>query len=135
DRRAPRRRRQSGRWRPEPSSPHLPRILSKDRISHHRGPGTDRSVGYRLRRLMRRIVRRERGVDESLAAAYAACRALHRHHGRTYFLATRLLPRWKRRHVHALYGFTRYADEIVDRAGDTTPARRAEDLRLWGEHF
>ena len=58
-----------------------------------------------------------------LTAAYERCRELHRRHGRTYYLATRLLPAWKRRHVHALYGFTRYADEIVDRTGELSPAR------------
>jgi phytoene synthase len=63
------------------------------------------------------------------------CRALHRRHGRTYYLATRLLPAWKRRHVHALYGFARYADEIVD-ALDPVPApQRAARLRAWGDRF
>ncbi len=49
-----------------------------------------------------------------LADSYARCRELHRRHGRTYYLATALLPAWKRRHVSALYGFTRHADDIVD---------------------
>ncbi|MER7008929.1 phytoene/squalene synthase family protein [Dactylosporangium sp. NPDC000555] len=70
-----------------------------------------------------------------LAAAYERCRALHRYHGRTYYLATRLLPAWKRRHVHALYGFTRYADEIVDRMGGHTPRERAEQLAAWSAEF
>src|SRR6266545_909671 len=52
--------------------------------------------------------------DARLAASYEYCRVLHRTYGRTYYLATRLLPRWNRRHVHALYGFTRYTDELVD---------------------
>ena len=69
-----------------------------------------------------------------LATSYARCRVLHRRHGRTYYLATRLLPRWKRRHVHALYGFTRYADEIVDRAGPS-PAERAARLADWSERL
>jgi len=71
----------------------------------------------------------------SLVAAYERCRALHRRHGRTYYLATRLLPHWKRRHVHALYGFTRYADEIVDRTGALTPAQRAAELAEWSAEF
>jgi phytoene synthase len=53
-------------------------------------------------------------VDPALARAYERCRELHRRFGRSYYLATKLLPAWKRRHVHALYGFARYADEIVD---------------------
>src|SRR5437762_1760833 len=70
-----------------------------------------------------------------LTKSYQLCRQLHRRHGRTYYLATRLLPAWKRRHVHALYGFARYADEIVD-AMDGAPARdRAARLRAWGDRF
>jgi phytoene synthase len=74
-------------------------------------------------------------VDLTLDAAYARCREIHRRHGRTYFLATRLLPRWKRRHVHALYGFTRYADDIVDHTGREAPSQRAERLRDWSDRF
>src|SRR4051794_40448058 len=70
-----------------------------------------------------------------LAAAYERCRELHRFHGRTYYLATRLLPAWKRRHVHALYGFTRYADEIVDRTEALPPNQRAAQLTEWSDRF
>jgi phytoene synthase len=67
-----------------------------------------------------------------LEASYEHCRALHREHGRTYYLATKLLPRWKRRHVHALYGFTRYTDDLVD----TGPSAGREDrLDRWTEAF
>jgi len=72
---------------------------------------------------------------EELRAAYARCRQLHREHGRTYYLATRLLPRWKRRHVHALYGFTRFADEIVDSMPDATVAEREKALTSWADTF
>ena len=60
-------------------------------------------------------------TDPALRAAYATCRALNAAHGRTYFLATRLLPAARRPAVHALYGFARYADEIVDDLGDDRP--------------
>jgi phytoene synthase len=52
--------------------------------------------------------------DPALRASYELCRQLNAAHGRTYFLATRLLPPAKRPYVHALYGFARQADEIVD---------------------
>src|SRR5512146_2907670 len=52
--------------------------------------------------------------DPALRASYLRCRELHRRFGRSYYLATRLLPRAKRPSVHALYGFARHADEIVD---------------------
>jgi phytoene synthase len=53
-------------------------------------------------------------VATALKESYEQCRRVHRDHGRSYYLATRLLPPVKRRHVHALYAFTRFADEIVD---------------------
>jgi phytoene synthase len=74
-------------------------------------------------------------MEPELAAAYERCRQLHRQHGRTYYLATRLLPAWKRPHVHALYGFTRYADEIVDRTDAYPVDERARQLQQWSERF
>ncbi|NEV89429.1 phytoene/squalene synthase family protein [Streptomyces tendae] len=68
-------------------------------------------------------------TDPRLRAAYTRCRLLNARHGRTYFLATRLLPADRRPAVHALYGFARWADDIVDDTGaETTPAERAAAL-------
>ncbi|HET7481019.1 MAG TPA: phytoene/squalene synthase family protein [Rubrobacteraceae bacterium] len=38
-------------------------------------------------------------------------------HSRTYYFSTQLFPKGVRPHVHALYAFMRYADEIVDTPG------------------
>lgn len=64
----------------------------------------------------------------TLEASYETCRALHRRHGTTYYYAASLLPRERRRHVHALYGFCRYADEIVDDLGPASVSARADAL-------
>jgi phytoene synthase len=72
--------------------------------------------------------------DPALRASYETCRRLNAAHGRTYYLATRLLPAAKRPYVHALYGFARYADEIVDDLSSTlTGAEKAQWLQCWGE--
>lgn len=47
-------------------------------------------------------------------AGFRYCEELAATHGRTYYLATRLLPRPRRSAVHALYGFARLVDDIVD---------------------
>jgi phytoene synthase len=52
--------------------------------------------------------------NERLRESYRYCRRLNAEHGRTYFLATRLLTPSQRPAVHALYGFARYADDILD---------------------
>ncbi|KQU02635.1 phytoene synthase [Rhodococcus sp. Leaf7] len=53
-------------------------------------------------------------TDSDLAEAYALCRDVAREHGKTYFLATRLLPADRRPAVHALYAFARMVDDIID---------------------
>jgi 15-cis-phytoene synthase len=84
---------------------------------------------------VRRTVDEEETMTVSLDRSYRYCRALHRTHGRTYYLATRLLPAWKRPHVHALYGFTRYTDEIVDAFDGSSTASRAARLDRWRTRF
>lgn len=75
--------------------------------------------------------------DPALRDAYRRCRALNAQHGRTFFLATRLLAPEQRPAVHALYGFARRADDILDDFDDTlTAAERSDRLqRLATELF
>ncbi|MFF9499682.1 phytoene/squalene synthase family protein [Streptomyces sp. NPDC014656] len=67
-------------------------------------------------------------TDGALRSAYAECRRLNARHGRSYFLATRLLPVERRSAVHALYGFARHADDIVDEDRGASPAERSAAL-------
>ncbi|HEX9992667.1 MAG TPA: phytoene/squalene synthase family protein [Acidimicrobiales bacterium] len=71
----------------------------------------------------------------TLEESYAECRRLHRRHGTTYYYATLALPRVKRHHVHALYGFCRHADEIVDDPGPAPAGERAAALADLGDRF
>jgi phytoene synthase len=73
-------------------------------------------------------------TDSELRNSYLECKRLNNLHGKTYFLATRLLPPAKRPFVHALYGFARYADEIVDDLASTlSENEKAEALKSWGD--
>jgi 15-cis-phytoene synthase len=73
-------------------------------------------------------------MDPSVRASYERCKRLNAQHGKTYYLATLLLPPHKRPYVHALYGFARYADEIVDDLSSTlSDAEKAEWLGRWGD--
>lgn len=75
-------------------------------------------------------------ADPALRASYERCRRLNAAYGRTYYLATLLLPAWKRPYVHALYGFARHADEIVDEVGSTlSDAEKADRLSGLGERL
>ncbi len=72
-------------------------------------------------------------LDPELRASYTECKRLNSLHGKTYYLATLLLPPAKRPFVHALYGFARYADEIVDDLNSTlTDEEKAAELSTWG---
>jgi phytoene synthase len=70
-------------------------------------------------------------LDES----YARCRTLNKRHGTTYYWSTYLLPSIKRHHVHALYGFCRYADDIVDDLGPASAPERERALAGFGDRF
>ena len=71
--------------------------------------------------------------EPELRASYTECKRLNSLHGKTYYLATLLLPPAKRPFVHALYGFARYADEIVDDLNSTlTDEEKAIELSTWG---
>jgi phytoene synthase len=71
----------------------------------------------------------------TLTESYARCRELNKAYGTTYYAATFLLPKAKRPHVHALYGFCRYADDIVDDLGPVPPLERARALDAFGDRF
>jgi 15-cis-phytoene synthase len=69
-------------------------------------------------------------VDPDLRAAYRTCRRMQRRHDPTFYCATLRLPRDVRPAVHALYGFVRGADQLVDgadRSPDPEARRRALD--------
>jgi len=71
----------------------------------------------------------------TLAESYALCRQFNKRHGTTYYWSTKVLPPDKRPHVHALYGFCRYADDIVDDLGPVPVAEREAALASFGERF
>jgi phytoene synthase len=81
----------------------------------------------------------------TLEQSYARCKQLNRRYGTTYYWSTHLLPVVKRHHVHALYGFCRYADDIVDdldsrssalgRGASASTAQREAALTDFGDRF
>ena len=64
-----------------------------------------------------------------LTAAYEESRRLNAKHGKTYYFSTLFFPPDIRRSVHALYGFVRYPDEIVD-----NPPRGSDPALLLAEY-
>src|SRR5918912_3016698 len=71
-------------------------------------------------------------MDLTLERAYETCRRMHRRYDPTYYWATRRLPAEIRPATHALYGYVRTADEIVDGPGrPPTPAARRAALDAW----
>ncbi|MCW2541351.1 MAG: phytoene synthase [Frankiales bacterium] len=69
------------------------------------------------------------GDELNLAEDYRVCRQLNARHGKTFYLATALLPPAKRPGIHALYGFARYADDVIDLPGPgEDPATRLAEL-------
>jgi phytoene synthase len=74
-------------------------------------------------------------TSTALERSYAYCRQLNRRHGTTYYWSAFALPAAKRPHVWALYGFCRYADDIVDDLGDAPPEERRAALDDLGDRL
>ncbi|MFJ1758701.1 phytoene/squalene synthase family protein [Amycolatopsis sp. NPDC088138] len=72
----------------------------------------------------------------ALRQAYRRCREVNARHGRTYFLATRMLSPAQRPAIHALYGFARHLDDLVDEPEPgTTPLSLAATLHDVEDRF
>jgi phytoene synthase len=69
--------------------------------------------------------------SQGTRAGLAIARKLHRKHGTTYYLSSRLLPPETRDDVDALYGFVRTADEWVDNPEDGDLAAAKEKVENW----
>lgn len=107
------------------------------------------SIPGRVSALGRRVLRRTPPTPTTrllpagpvtLEQSYELCREFNKRHGTTYYWSTLILPAVKRHHVHALYGFARYADDIVDEIpdgghGEIPVAERAAALAAFGDRF
>jgi phytoene synthase len=60
-----------------------------------------------------------------LSAAREACRAMTRHHAKTFYFASHVLPKQKRSDAYCVYAFCRYVDDEVDLAPDETTRTEA----------
>ena len=68
-----------------------------------------------------------------LLGCYELCQQVEKAHSRTYYFSTSLFPKEVRPHVHALYAFMRYADEIVDNPGVTSLEEQLASLDAFEE--
>jgi 15-cis-phytoene synthase len=61
----------------------------------------------------------------SLSASSEACLRLTRHHAKSFYFASHVLPAQKRRDAYAVYAFCRHVDDQIDLAPDETARLRA----------
>jgi phytoene synthase len=75
--------------------------------------------------------RREQVRPVPNSGDWASCRKIARHHGRSFFFASRCLPPARRRAALATYAYCRIADDIVDQARQAGPEAAAAALARW----
>ncbi len=61
----------------------------------------------------------------TLSASREACRKMTRHHAKTFYFASHVLPAQKRSDAYSVYAFCRYVDDQIDLAPDETSRLRA----------
>ena len=65
-------------------------------------------------------------------ADWLHCEEIARHHGKSFYMASMLLPPARQRGVLATYAYCRVADDIVDGASGESPEATAAALARWG---
>lgn len=68
-------------------------------------------------------------------AHWDQCDEIARHHGRSFYLANRLLPPLRRQAVIATYAYCRIADDIIDRAPVTGLDAAVDALAQWEQQL
>jgi phytoene synthase len=61
----------------------------------------------------------------SLSGSREACRVMTRHHAKTFYFASHVLPAQKRSDAYSVYAFCRYVDDRIDLAPDEAARRSA----------
>jgi phytoene synthase len=61
----------------------------------------------------------------TLSASREACRVMTKHHAKTFYFASHVLPKQKRSDAYAVYAFCRYVDDQIDLAPDEGARVRA----------
>lgn len=76
-------------------------------------------------------------ITPDVSGALEYCARATRTHARTFYFASRFLPKEKRQACYAVYAFCRYMDDIADQTeGDTQdPQERHHLLNLWERHL
>lgn len=69
--------------------------------------------------------------DLAFQADWDQCEQIARQHGRTFYFASRCLPKAQRRAILAAYAYCRIADDIVDTAGERGMDQAMVDLAEW----
>ena len=71
-------------------------------------------------------LRAQPGIRSELPSSYEDCRLYTRHHAKSFYFSSFMLPREKRKAAYAVYAFCRYADDVIDHA--EKPLDRAETV-------
>ncbi len=67
-------------------------------------------------------------LDPSNKASFEHARMLTAHYSKSFYISARMLPRERRWATYALYGFCRYADNLIDNPRSRTPAELTDEI-------
>lgn len=68
--------------------------------------------------------------DPGLRGSYAFCRSVTRQYAKTFYFATRFLPRKKQRGIFAVYALCRFMDNLVDNLEDMVEQKGIEEHQV-----
>ena len=74
-------------------------------------------------------------MNEELELSYTYNRQILKFYSKSFFISTLLLPRKKRKAVFALYGFCRFADNLVDKPRNRSRDDLINEIQYLGEEL
>lgn len=73
--------------------------------------------------------------NSSLAASFKLAREMTKHYSKSFYISARMLPRERRWATYALYGFCRYADNMIDNPRERSEAELLNELDFLAEEL
>ncbi len=73
--------------------------------------------------------------NSSLAASFKLAREMTKHYSKSFYISARMLPRERRWATYALYGFCRYADNMIDNPRERSEAELLNELDFLSEEL
>lgn len=70
-------------------------------------------------------------MNKDLDKAYQYCEAITKNHAKSFYFASKFLPKQKRKSIYALYAFCRHVDDEIDKVQIKNKSQAIAEIEKW----